>query len=111
MVNKRSVQQINRIGIVAVLMLGTFIATLNQTLMTTALPHLMQSFHFTQNTAQWLTTAFMLVSGIMIPITAFLIQRFSTRSLFFTAMGLFGLGTLICATAPDFSFLLTGRIV
>ncbi|MFC4772594.1 MFS transporter [Enterococcus hermanniensis] len=70
-------------GIVGVLMFGTFIAILNQTLMTTALPHLMVDFKITSNTAQWLTTGFMLVNGIMIPITAFLIQRFSIRSLFF----------------------------
>lgn len=71
MEKEQSTKQINRLGIVAVLMLGTFIAILNQTLMTTALPHLMQSFNITQNTAQWLTTAFMLVNGIMIPVTAF----------------------------------------
>jgi len=71
----------------------------------------MQSFNITQNTAQWLTTAFMLVNGIMIPVTAFLIRKFTTRVLFLTAMGLLGLGTLICAAAPNFSFLLAGRMV
>ncbi|MFJ7755891.1 DHA2 family efflux MFS transporter permease subunit [Peribacillus muralis] len=104
-------QQVNKNAIVAVLMFGTFIAILNQTLMTTALPNLMEDFNITENTAQWLTTAFMLVNGIMIPVTAFLIQKFTTRALFFTAMRLFALGTLICAVAPSFSFLLVGRMV
>ncbi|MGG0418715.1 MDR family MFS transporter [Priestia aryabhattai] len=111
MEKEHSTKQMNRIGIVAVLMLGTFIAMLNQTAMTTALPHLMKDFGITSNTAQWLTTAFMLVNGIMIPVTAFLIQKFSTRALFFTAMGLFTLGCLICAVSPNFYFLLGGRII
>ncbi|MCG1025184.1 DHA2 family efflux MFS transporter permease subunit [Dehalobacter sp.] len=103
--------KVNNVIIVAILMSGTFIATLNQTLISTALPHLMKDLNITSNTAQWLTTAFMLVNGIMIPVTAFLIQKFTTRALFFTAMVLFGLGTLICAVAPGFSFLLAGRVV
>lgn len=53
----------------------------------------------------------MLVNGIMIPITAFLINRFTTRQLFFTAIGLFGIGTLISAIAPSFVVLLIGRIL
>src|SRR5699024_11210047 len=53
---------------------------------------------------------FMLVNGIMIPITAFLIEKYTTRRLFMTAMGLFTFGTFISAVAPDFSILLLGRI-
>ncbi len=52
----------------------------------------------------------MLVNGIMIPITAFLIQRYTTRGLFLTAMGIFGVGTVICAIAPNFAVLMVGRI-
>ncbi|KGE18836.1 hypothetical protein [Paenibacillus wynnii] len=53
---------VNRTAIVTVLMLGTFIAILNQTLLSTALPHLMKDFDLTSTTVQWLTTAFMLVN-------------------------------------------------
>lgn len=95
----------------AVLMAGVFIAILNQTLLATALPHIMDDLNITANTAQWLTTVFMLVNGVMIPITAFLIGKFSTRNLFFVAMGLFATGTIICAFAPGFSVLMVGRIV
>src|SRR5699024_399275 len=52
-----------------------------------------------------------LVNGIMIPITAFLIDRFTTRSLFLTAMGVFSIGTFLCAIAPSFTLLLIGRIL
>ncbi|WKA54381.1 MDR family MFS transporter [Planococcus shixiaomingii] len=95
----------------AVLMAGVFVAILNQTLLATALPHIMRDLKINANTAQWLTTVFMLVNGVMIPVTAFLIGKFSTRGLFLTAMGLFTFGTIICAFAPGFSVLMIGRII
>src|SRR5699024_11935320 len=62
------------------------------------------------NTGQWLTTIFMLVNGIMIPVTAFLIERFTTRQLFTTAMSIFTVGTFFAAIAFDFNTLIMGRI-
>ncbi|GAK01698.1 MDR family MFS transporter [Geomicrobium sp. JCM 19055] len=97
--------------IVTVLLIGSFVAILNQTLLTTALPHLMTDLSINENEAQWVTTVFMLVNGIMIPITAFLIEKFSTRKLFLTAMSLFVLGTLVCALSPSFEMLMLGRVI
>lgn len=97
--------------LVAILMSGAFVAILNQTLLATALPHIMNDLHLTENSVQWLTTVFLLVNGIMIPITAFLIDTFTTRRLFLTAIGLFAIGTLICAISPNFFTLIVGRIV
>ncbi|MBA2174945.1 multidrug efflux MFS transporter [Halobacillus locisalis] len=104
-------QEINRVPLMIVLISGAFVAILNQTLLATALPHIMRDLNLDANTAQWLQSIFMLVNGIMIPITAFLIERFTTRSLFLTAVGLFAFGTLVCALAPNFSVLLTGRVL
>lgn len=101
----------NRLPIVAVLLSGAFVAILNQTLLATALPHFMEDLNLTENVAQWLTTIFMLVNGIMIPVTAFLIEKFTTRALFLTAMGLFAFGTLVCAVAPGFALLMAGRVI
>ena len=68
--------------------------------------------HITANSAQWLTTVFMLVNGVMIPISAFLIERYyTTRRLYLAAMGIFVAGTLISLVAPNFYFLLVGRII
>ncbi|RCW73166.1 MDR family MFS transporter [Saliterribacillus persicus] len=100
-----------RSTIVALLLAGAFIAILNQTLMITAIPPIMNEMGITANSAQWLTTIFMLVNGIMIPISAFLIDRFTTRQLFITAMSVFAFGTLFCALAPNFPLLLTGRVI
>ncbi|MGO1523136.1 MAG: MDR family MFS transporter [Nesterenkonia sp.] len=102
---------VNRNVVLAVLVSGAFVIILNQTLLNTALPAFMEDFGITANAAQWVTTIFMLVNGIMIPVTAFLIQKFTTRGLFLTAMGLFSVGTIICALAPVYPVLLAGRVV
>lgn len=101
----------SRTILMAVLLSGAFAAILNQTLLATAIPHIMTDLNLDADVAQWLQSVFMLVNGIMIPITAFLINKFSTRTLFFTAMSLFGIGTLICGISPSFPVLLTGRIL
>ncbi|WP_026693498.1 DHA2 family efflux MFS transporter permease subunit [Peribacillus kribbensis] len=97
--------------IVALLLAGTFIAILNQTLMITAIPPVMAEMHVTPNSAQWLTTVFMLVNGIMIPVSAFLLERFTTRQLFISAMSVFAAGTLAAGLAPNFGMLLLGRMI
>lgn len=99
------------IPLMIVLLSGAFITILNQTLLGTALPPIMKDLQINENTVQWLQSIFMLVNGIMIPITAFLIDRFTTRKLFLTAMGIFTLGTLASAIAPNFATLLVGRIL
>ncbi|KAF1298171.1 multidrug transporter [Enterococcus sp. JM4C] len=101
----------NRTLLVLVLLVGTFCTVLNQTLLTTALPTLMKEFNVSASSVQWLTTGFLLVNGIMIPISAWLINKFSSKVLYMTAMVVFLLGTIICFTAPSFSLLLTGRLV
>lgn len=102
---------VNRKILMAVLISGAFVIILNQTLLNTALPAFMADFGITASAAQWVTSSFMLVNGIMIPVTAFLIRKFTTRSLFLTAIGLFIVGTVICAIAPVYSVLLLGRVV
>ncbi|MCX7571860.1 MDR family MFS transporter [Tumebacillus sp. DT12] len=95
----------------AVLLIGTFIAILNQTLLNIALPKIIEDLGISTNTAQWLITIYLLINGVMIPITAFLIERYSTRQLFLTSIGIFAVGSLICALSTNFTGLLIGRIV
>ncbi|WP_035323003.1 DHA2 family efflux MFS transporter permease subunit [Peribacillus kribbensis] len=97
--------------IFAVLLAGAFIAFLNQTVINIALPKIMDTFQITAVTANWLSTIFMLTNGIVIPITAFLMERYSTRQLFLFSMAVFAIGTFICAWAPSFSVILVGRVV
>lgn len=103
--------EIKKLPLMLVLLSGAFAAILNQTLLATAIPHIMADLDLEADVAQWLQSVFMLVNGIMIPITAFLIGKFSTRSLFFTALSLFGFGTLVCGLSPNFTVLMLGRIL
>jgi len=100
-----------QIRIVAVVVLGALLALLNQTVMSPALPVIMSDFAIDASTAQWIMSIYPLVSGIMVPVSAFLIDKFSTRALFFGATLVFALGTLLCAAAPDFLFLIIGRVL
>jgi len=109
-VNQETFELKKNIPLMAVLLSGAFITILNQTLLATALPPIMKDLNVSESTVQWLQSIFMLVNGIMIPITAFLIGKYTTRKLFITAMGIFTFGTLIAAVSPNFSFLLLGRI-
>lgn len=104
-------QTFNRTLIVAILLAGAFVTILNQTLLVVAIFPVMEDLNILESQAQWLTTAFMLMNGILIPITAFFIDRFSTRSLLITAMGIFSIGTLVGAFAPNFPILLVARII
>src|SRR5690625_4707275 len=101
----------NRIMMIAILLGGSFLAILNQTLLITATPHIMMEFNLSENSGQWVTTIFMLVNGIMIPITAFLMETFTTRRLFIASMLIFIIGTMVCAISLNFLFLMVGRII
>ncbi|MBO0603278.1 multidrug efflux MFS transporter [Sporosarcina sp. E16_3] len=110
MENTQTFELKKNIPLMAVLLSGAFITILNQTLLATALPPIMKDLQVTESTVQWLQSIFMLVNGIMIPITAFLIGKFTTRKLFITAMSIFAFGTFIAAISPNFAFLLLGRV-
>jgi DHA2 family lincomycin resistance protein-like MFS transporter len=79
--------------------------------MSVAIPVLMKDLHIDASTGQWLSTGFVLTLAVVIPVTGFLIQRFTTKRLFLLAMSLFVLGTLTAGLAPGFGVLLLGRIV
>ncbi|MGW0591796.1 MDR family MFS transporter [Streptosporangium sp. NPDC002607] len=98
-------------AVIRLLVLATFVVILNETIMINAIPRLMSALHITEQTAQWLSTAFMLTMAAVIPITGWFLQRVSTRSAYTTAMGLFLLGTALAAVAPSFEVLLGARII
>ncbi|MBC5584403.1 DHA2 family efflux MFS transporter permease subunit [Eggerthella sp. NSJ-70] len=100
-----------QIVILAVLVFGTFVTVLNQTVVAPALPSVMAEMSVDASTAQWLTTGFTLVNAIMIPITAFLTDRFTTKRLFLVSMVIFTAGSLLAGWGPNFALLLLGRLV
>ena len=110
--------KVNRLGLthrqtvmIVLLLVGTFVTVLNQTVVAPALPSIMVDMSINAATGQWLTTGFTLVNAIMVPVTAFLIDRFPIRNLFLFSMSIFAIGSLLAAWGPNFPVLLSGRIV
>ena len=102
---------ITRGKILAAMLFGMFIAILNQTLLNVALPKINTEFNISASTGQWLMTGFMLVNGILIPISAFLFNKYSYRKLFIIGLALFTLGSLVCAISFNFPIMMSGRIL
>ncbi|MEG2615533.1 MAG: MDR family MFS transporter [Raoultibacter sp.] len=100
-----------QIMMLSVLIFGTFVTILNQTIVAPALPSVMSDMGVDAATAQWLTTGFTLVNAIMIPITAYFTDRFSTRNIFLASMAIFMVGSLLAGWGPSFAVLLLGRLV
>ncbi len=89
----------------------SFAGVVVETAMNVAFPALMREFSIDTATVQWVTTAYLLVLTCIVPISAFLKRRFRMKSLFIVAICLFIAGTVICAAAPEFSFIIVGRVV
>lgn len=90
--------------IVVVMLISAFVAMLNQTILNTALPAIISGLGIPETTAQWLITGFMLVNGVMIPLTAFLMDRYSTRGLYIFSMAAFLIGSLVAALSQTLVF-------
>ena len=97
--------------LIGVLLVAAFVVILNETILSVALPTLMTDLDITAATAQWLTSGFLLTMAIVIPITGYLMQRFTLRSIYIAAMTLFTVGTLVAALAPGFELLIVARVV
>ncbi|OAA94240.1 MDR family MFS transporter [Clostridium coskatii] len=101
----------NVVPITIALIMAGFLCMLNETLLNMALKNLMVQFSISANTVQWLSTGYMLIMGIAIPVSALLIQSFTTRQLFLTSVTIFLVGTVISGFSTAFSILLVGRLI
>ena len=102
---------------IVTLLLGTFTMSLSQSALSTAYPTLMHSFGLSADVIQWLTTGFVLVMCISMPISPWLLNNLSFPAMFTLALGMFDLGTLIIVAAPaawgaaGFGIMMVGRIL
>ncbi|MEU3554163.1 MDR family MFS transporter [Streptomyces fragilis] len=101
----------NHFTVIALLLVAAFVVILNETTMGVALPPIMEHFGVSAGVGQWLTTIFMLMMAVVIPMTGFLLQRLGTRGSFLIAMGLFTAGTALAALAPTFGVLVLARVI
>ena len=96
---------------IAILTFITFVGNFTQLQLSSALPIIVSEFHISVTTGQWLTSVFQLVMGVMVPLTAFLTRRFSTRQIVICSMAVFTIGSLLAWLGPNFLFVLLGRVL
>lgn len=97
--------------IIAAFIIAAFIGFFNETALNMAFVQLGVDFGKETSTIQWLTTGYLLTLGVFVPVSAYLMQRFTTRQLFVGSLLFSIIGTTISAIAPIFSILFIGRIV
>ena len=107
----KNISNKKRALMMAVLLFGAFVSLLAETFLNNALPTIMATFKVNQVTAQWLTTSYLLVVGLMIPMSAWVFESFKLKQNFLTMMLIFFTGSVICIFAPNFATLLVGRII
>ena len=100
-----------RIVISAILLISSFISLTSQTMMVTALPVIQADMHQPLTLVQWLTTGYMLVMGIITPLSSNIYEKFSNRQVFLETVGLFTVGTALGCVAPNFWLLLLARLL
>jgi EmrB/QacA subfamily drug resistance transporter len=97
--------------LVIIVNVGALVTMFSQTMMTPAMPAVMREFAIDASIGQWLTTIASLVSGIMVPVSAYLIGRFSTRQIFSISLIVYLVGTVVCGFSPTFGVLIFGRVL
>jgi DHA2 family lincomycin resistance protein-like MFS transporter len=93
------------------LLIVAFVGMFSETSLNIALPQLMKNLHVEQAEIKWLVTGYMLVIGIILPLSSLLTKWFSTRELVIFATCAFIVGSLISALATNFALVLAGRMI
>ena len=96
---------------IAVAAAAAFLATFNETFLNVAFTPIMQDFDVDVNTVQWLTTGYLLVAAVFVPVSNVLYHRFPTRPLFVAVVAIMVVGSIVGALAPTFSVLLIARLL
>jgi len=96
--------------IVLSLMMAMFLTALDQTIVATALPTIGRQFMDVTNLS-WVITAYLLSSTSVAPVFGSLSDIYGRRVMMTVAMGLFLLGSLLCALAPNLLMLILARFL
>lgn len=93
------------------LMIGSFVGMFSETSLNIALPQLMKALQVGQSSIQWLVTGYMLVIGIVLPLSSLLTKWFTTKKLVLFGPGAFIVGSLISGFGNNFPIVLVGRMI
>ena len=96
----------------SVVALGLFMAVLDNTIVSVALPQMQKAFHVADySSIIWVSTAYFLAQAAVIPITGYLSDRLGSKTVFLTALALFTLGSGLCAFAATREALIFFRVL
>ncbi|MGP6174756.1 MFS transporter [Corynebacterium sp. A21] len=98
------------VWMIAVAAAAAFLATFNETFLNVAFTPIMEDFNVDVNTVQWLTTGYLLVAAVFVPVSNVLYHRFPTRPLFVAVLAIMVIGSIVGALAPSFGVLLIARL-
>ena len=101
----------NKLQLLILFILASSLVCIAQSIITTGLVYLMSDFSVSSTQAQWSYSAFLLVVGVMIPLSAFISRRFSAKSIFFFSLIIFLLGSIICYFSTSLVVLIIGRVL
>lgn len=90
---------------------AVFMQMLDTTIVNTALPAMARDLGQSPLRMQAVVFAYALTVALLIPASGWLSDRFGTRRVFFLAVLVFTAGSLACALAPGFGWLVAGRVV
>ena len=90
------------------LMLGMFLSALNQTIVATALPTIGRDFGDFEHLS-WVIIAYLLSSTVVSPLYGKLSDIHGRRAMMLVAIGMFLVGSVVSAAAPDMAILIAGR--
>ncbi len=90
---------------------GTFMVIMDATIVNVALPTLQRELGGNLSEVQWIVSAYTLALGIITPASGFLADRFGTKRVYMVSLGLFTLGSALCAVAPNLTFLVIFRVI
>jgi EmrB/QacA subfamily drug resistance transporter len=96
--------------VVAVVVVGLFMAILDTTIVSVTLPQVQKAFHTDFETITWVGSAYFLAQAAVIPIVGYLSDRVGTKLIFLTALILFTAGSALCALAPTKEALIAFRV-
>ena len=82
-----------------------------QSIVTTGLTGIMGDFRISPTTVQWIYSSFLLVLGVMIPISAFIVRRFKIKNVLISALALFLLGSILAVISPNIEVLILSRVI
>ena len=97
--------------VLGIIMMGTFVAILDSSIINVALPRMMSTFGVNRDQIEWVSTGFMLSSAVTMPLVGWLISRLGHKVLYLSALIVFTIGSAACAFAWSYNALIGARII